>query len=152
VAWQAPARRCWGWLEFLYRGAQAGEKGIIFLVRRDPTSDSGAAANGLGWDLDREIERGMIQVYSPPNPTIMVEGDLLMMQERIEAMGAKRVALRLDLGILTQDRGTRRSAAEKTFQAREASFRTISVGFFATGHSVWVEQEGQPLRASKKRS
>jgi hypothetical protein len=30
---------------------------------------------------------------SIPQPDILVEGDMLMMKERIEAMGAKRVAI-----------------------------------------------------------
>src|SRR6185312_6482192 len=45
-------------LEFLYRGAQAGEKGIIFSFE-ETKERLLASARGLGWDLEREIERGM---------------------------------------------------------------------------------------------
>ena len=46
-------------LEFLYRGALAGEKGILFSFE-ETEERLRATARGLGWDLDREIERGMI--------------------------------------------------------------------------------------------
>jgi len=79
-------------LEFVYRGALAGEKGIFFSF--EETDDRlRAAARGLGWDLDREIERGMVEIVFIPQPEIMVEANLLMMRERIEALGAQRVVI-----------------------------------------------------------
>ena len=32
-----------------------------------------AAARGLGWELDREIERGMVEIVFIPQPDIVVE-------------------------------------------------------------------------------
>jgi circadian clock protein KaiC len=79
-------------LEFIYRGALAGEKGILFSFEETPERLR-AAAKGLGWDLDREIERGMVEIVFIPQPDIAVETHLLMMQQRITAMKAKRVVI-----------------------------------------------------------
>ncbi|HMJ52534.1 MAG TPA: ATPase domain-containing protein, partial [Polyangiaceae bacterium] len=79
-------------LEFLYRGAQAGEKGIIFTFE-ETEERLRAAADGLGWDFDKEIARGMIEVVFIPQPNIMVEVHLLMMKDRVEAAKAVRVAV-----------------------------------------------------------
>jgi circadian clock protein KaiC len=79
-------------LEFLYRGAQVDEPGIFFSF--EETEDRlRAAARGLGWELDREIDRGMLQIVFIPQPEIRVEADLVMMQDRIAALGAKRVVI-----------------------------------------------------------
>jgi circadian clock protein KaiC len=79
-------------LEFLYRGAEAGEKGIFFSF--EETEDRlRSAAIGLGWDLEREIERGMIEIVFIPQPDIRVEADLVMMKRRSEALGAKRIVI-----------------------------------------------------------
>jgi circadian clock protein KaiC len=79
-------------LEFLYRGAQAGEKGIFFSF--EETEDRlRAAARGIGWDLEAEIARGMIEIVFIPQPEINVEADLLMVRERVAAHKAKRVVI-----------------------------------------------------------
>jgi circadian clock protein KaiC len=79
-------------LEFLYRGAEAGERGIFFSF--EETEDRlRAGARGLGWDLDREIARGMIEIVFIPQPDIRVEADLMMMRTRIGALAARRVVI-----------------------------------------------------------
>jgi circadian clock protein KaiC len=79
-------------LEFLYRGAEAGEKGILFSF--EETEDRlRSVAIGLGWDLERQIERGMIEIVFIPQPDIRIEADLVMMRRRIEALGAKRIVI-----------------------------------------------------------
>lgn len=79
-------------LEFLYRGARVDQKGIFFSF--EETEDRlRAAARGLGWDLEHEIERGMIEIVFIPQPEIMVEADLLMMRTRIATLGAHRVVI-----------------------------------------------------------
>jgi circadian clock protein KaiC len=60
-------------LEFLYRGAQAGEKGVIFSFE-ETNERLRAAARGMGWDFDQEINAGRIEVVFIPQPNIMVEG------------------------------------------------------------------------------
>src|SRR5690606_4084408 len=79
-------------LEFVYRGAQLGEKGILFSFE-ETGERLRAAASGFGWDLDAEIERGMVEIVFIPQTDIMVEGHLLMMQERIAALQARRVVI-----------------------------------------------------------
>jgi circadian clock protein KaiC len=75
-------------LEFLYRGALAGEKGIMFSFE-ETEERLRASARGLGLDFDREIERGMIEIVFIPQPEILVEGHLLMMKERIESRSTR---------------------------------------------------------------
>ncbi|MDP2345706.1 MAG: ATPase domain-containing protein [Deltaproteobacteria bacterium] len=79
-------------LEFIYRGALAGEKGILFSFE-ETDERLRAAGHGLGWDLDREIQRGMIEIVFIPQPDITVEAHLLMMRHRIDAMKARRVVI-----------------------------------------------------------
>jgi circadian clock protein KaiC len=117
-------------LEFLYRGAQAGEKGIIFSFE-ETTERLRATAQGLGWDLDREIERGMIRIVFIPQPTIMVEGHLLMMREEIEAMKARRVAVD-SVSVFLHKVKDPQIDREKIFQLASIIQNTQAVGFFAT--------------------
>jgi circadian clock protein KaiC len=79
-------------LEIIYRGALAGEKGILFSFE-ETTERLLATARGLGWDLDRQIAGGMVELVFIPQPEIVVEGHLLMIRERIEVLGARRVAV-----------------------------------------------------------
>jgi len=117
-------------LEFIYRGALAGEKGIVFSFE-ETEERLRATARGLGWDLDREIERGMIQVVFIPQPNILVEGHLLMMQERIESMRAKRVAVDSVSVILHKIKDAQISR-EKMFQLASIVQNVQAVGFLAT--------------------
>lgn len=117
-------------LEFLYRGAQRGEKGVVFSFE-ETEERLRAAAAGLGWDLESEIERGMIEIVFIPQPSIMVEAHLLMMQERVKAMQAKRVAIDSVSVFLHKIRDAQ-LAREKTFQLASIVQNAQAVGFFAT--------------------
>jgi len=79
-------------LEFIYRGALAGERGIFFSFE-ETEQRLRTAARGLGWDLDGEVARGMIEIVFIPQPEIAVEADLVMMRDRITALGARRVVI-----------------------------------------------------------
>ncbi|MBN1239083.1 MAG: AAA family ATPase, partial [Gammaproteobacteria bacterium] len=125
-------------LEFLYRGALAGEKGIIFSFE-ETAERLRAAANGLGWDLDREIERGMIEIVFIPQPQIMVEANLLMMQERIEAMRARRVAVD-SVSVFLHKVENPQIDREKIFQLASIVQNAQAVGFFATDIPYGAEQ------------
>ncbi len=117
-------------LEFVYRGALAGEKGILFSFE-ETTERLLAAARGLGWDLEAQIERGLIELVFIPQPEIMVEAHLLMMQERIASFGARRVAIdsvSVFLHKVTDAQGSR----EKVFQLASVIQNAEAVGFFAT--------------------
>ena len=117
-------------LEFLYRGARAGEKGIIFSFE-ETAERLLATARGLGWDLAHEIERGMVEIVFIPQPSIMVEGHLLMMQERVEAMNARRVAVD-SISVFLHKIQEPQIDREKVFQLASIIQNSQAVGFFAT--------------------
>jgi len=117
-------------LEFVYRGALAGEKGIVFSFE-ETVERLLATAAGHGWALEREIARGMIELVFIPQPDIQVEGHLLMMRERVEAMGARRVAID-SLSVFLHKVEDPQVAREKVFQLASIVQNTGAVGFFAT--------------------
>ncbi len=117
-------------LEFIYRGALAGEKGILFSF--EETSERLlATAAGMGWDLAGEIERGMIELVFIPQPEIMVEGHLLMMRERVAALDAKRVAVD-SISVFLHKVKEPQTARDKVFQLATIVQNTGAVGFLAT--------------------
>jgi circadian clock protein KaiC len=117
-------------LEFVYRGALAGEKGILFSFE-ETTERLLAAARGMGWDLNHEIERGMIELVFIPQPEILVEGHLEMMRERVSALGARRVAID-SVSVFLHKVKDPQIAREKVFQLASIVQNTGAVGFFAT--------------------
>jgi circadian clock protein KaiC len=117
-------------LEFLYRGALAGEKGILFSFE-ETEERLLATARGLGWDLVREIKSGMVEIVFIPQPDIVVEKHLLMMRERVEALGAKRVAID-SVSVFLHKVKDPKVAREKTFQLASIVQNVHAVGFLAT--------------------
>lgn len=117
-------------LEFVYRGAQLGEKGIFFSFE-ETVERLLASAVGLGWDLGREIDRGMIEIVFIPQPEIMVEEHLVMMGERIASLGAKRVVVD-SLSVFLHKVRDAHVAREKTFQIASLVQNAHAVGFLAT--------------------
>ena len=117
-------------LEFIYRGALAGEKGILFSFE-ETDERLRAAAEGLGWDLGREIDRGMIEIIFIPQPDILVERHLLMIQERIEAMKAKRVVID-SVSVFLHKVTDAQLAREKVFQLCTIVQNAMAVGLFTT--------------------
>ncbi|XYI02267.1 ATPase domain-containing protein [Sorangium sp. So ce1128] len=117
-------------LEFIYRGAKAGERGIFFSFE-ESESRLLATARGLGWDLDAEIERGMVEIVFIPQPNIMVEGHLLMMSERIVGMKARRVAVD-SISVFLHKVKDPQIDREKIFQLASVVHNAQAVGFFAT--------------------
>jgi circadian clock protein KaiC len=117
-------------LEFVYRGAQAGEKGIFFSFE-ETQERLRSTARGLGWDLEKEIDRGMIEIVFIPQPEILVEHHLLMMKERVESMGARRVAIDSASVFLHKIKDPQ-IAREKVFQLASIVQNSEAVGFFAT--------------------
>jgi len=80
-------------LEFLYRGArEQGEKGLYFSFE-ETEERLRATARGLGWELDRELDRGMVELVFIPQPDILVDRDILELQRRVAASGARRVVV-----------------------------------------------------------
>jgi len=117
-------------LEFLYRGAEAGEKGIMFSFEETP-SRLRAAARGLGWDLDAQMAKGLIEIVFVPQPEIQVERDLLMVQERVEALGARRVAID-SVSVFLHKITDLQTNREKVFHLASIVQNAQAVGLFAT--------------------
>jgi circadian clock protein KaiC len=117
-------------LEFIYRGALAGEKGVLFSFE-ETEARLLAAARGLGWDFDDQVKKGMIEIVFIPQPEIMVEHHLLMMQEKIARMGAKRVTVD-SLSVFLHKTTDPQIAREKVFQISTIVQNAGAVGFFAT--------------------
>jgi circadian clock protein KaiC len=117
-------------LEFVYRGALSGEKGIVFSFE-ETEERLRATARGLGWKLDEQIDRGMVEIVFIPQPEILVEGHLLMMEERVKALGAKRVTVD-SVSVFLHKVKDPQIAREKTFQIASIIQNAQAVGFFAT--------------------
>jgi circadian clock protein KaiC len=117
-------------LEFLYRGALAGEKGIIFSFE-ETEERLLATARGLGWELDHEIARGMVEIVFIAQPDIMVEQHMLMMRERVESIEARRVAID-SVSVFLHRVENPEAHREKIFQLASIVQNTQAVGFFST--------------------
>lgn len=117
-------------MEFVYRGARRGEKGIIFSFE-ETAAKLRSTARSLGWELDAEIDRGTIELVFIPQPEIMVEKHLLMMRERVEATGARRVAVD-SVSVFLHKVQDPQLAREKTFQLASIVQNNQAVGFLAT--------------------
>lgn len=117
-------------LEFLYRGAVAGEKGIMFSFE-ETEERLRATARGLGWDLEREIERGMVEIVFIPQPEIHVESHILMIQERVEALDAKRVVID-SVSVFLHKVKDPQLNRERIFHLCSIIQNAQAVGFFST--------------------
>ncbi|MGZ5279573.1 MAG: ATPase domain-containing protein, partial [Pseudobdellovibrionaceae bacterium] len=118
-------------LEFIYRGAvEFGDKGIFFSFEETPDRLI-TAAHGMGWELDEQIKKGNIEIVFVPQTEILVERDLLMMKEKIEKMGAKRVAID-SVSVFVHKIQTSQAIREKIFQIATLVQMAQAVGFFVT--------------------
>ena len=117
-------------LEFIYRGALAGEKGIVFSFE-ETDERLRSEARGLGWDLDAQIKKGMVEIVFIPQPDIVVEHHLMMMQERIAKMKAARVAVD-SLSVFLHKIQDQHTLREKVFQLASIVQNASAVGFFLT--------------------
>ncbi len=117
-------------LEFLYRGAEAGEKGILFSFE-ETEERLLAAALGLGWDLKPHVASGMLEIVFIPQPNIMVEAHLLMMKDRIDAMQAKRVVID-SVSVFLHAIKDPQISREKTFHLCTIVQNANAVALFAT--------------------
>jgi circadian clock protein KaiC len=116
-------------LDFLYRGAQAGEKGVLLSFEETPDLIL-AIAHEFGWDLATEIEREMIEIIYIPQPNILVDADLLTLHQRIVATKAQRVAVD-SASVFLYKITDARIAREKIFHLGSAIWNSRAVGLFA---------------------
>ncbi|MFL5356858.1 ATPase domain-containing protein [Archangium sp.] len=117
-------------LEFLYRGARdQGEKGLYFTFE-ETEERLRSTARGLGWELDREIERGLVRIVFIPQPDIMVDKHLLEMQQEVESFGARRVVLD-SMSVFLHKIDDKRTVRDKVFWLANIVQNQEAVGFFA---------------------
>lgn len=117
-------------LEFIYRGALAGEKGIVFSFEESQERLL-ATARGLGWDLQQQIDQQMVEIVFIAQPDIMVEQHLLMIRECVEQFGARRVAID-SVSVFLHKIKDPELGREKVFQLASIIQNAQAVGFFAT--------------------
>lgn len=117
-------------LELIYRGALAGEPGILFSFE-ETEERLRAVAQAFGWDLEAQIRRGMVQIVSVPAPDITLDAQLLMIEERCRALGAKRVGID-SLSVLLHKLNDPRLHREKVFQIGTIIHNAGAIGFLAT--------------------
>lgn len=125
-------------LEFLYRGALVGEKGILFSFE-ETEERLRSAARGLGWDFDAQLASGMIEIVFIPQPEIELEAHLAMMQRRVEAFGARRVVID-SLSVFMHKITDSRIARDKTFQVASIVQNARAVGLFTTDVPYGADQ------------
>jgi circadian clock protein KaiC len=80
-------------LEFLYRGAKDHDQKGIFVSFEETPERLRATAQALGWELERELERGMVKIVYIAQPDILVDRHLLEMQRQVEEFGAQRLVV-----------------------------------------------------------
>lgn len=117
-------------LEFLHRGARAGQKGIFFSFE-ETIERLLACGLSMGWDLKRDIDRGMIEIVFIPQPEIMVEEHLLMIRNRIAALKARRVVLD-SLSVFLHKVTEPQIVREKVFHLCTIIENSRAVGLFST--------------------
>ncbi|WP_257463333.1 ATPase domain-containing protein [Archangium lipolyticum] len=116
-------------LEFLYRGARdQGQKGIYFSFE-ETEERLLATARGMGWELEREIDRGMLRIVFIPQPDILVDRHLLEMQHHVEFFGARRVVLD-SMSVFLHKIDDKRIVRDKVFWLANIVQNQEAVGFF----------------------
>ncbi len=117
-------------LEFIYKGAaEMGEKGIYFSFEETKERII-ENAKGMGWDIEAQIKKGTIEIVFVAQPDILVEKHLLMMKDRIEKMGAKRIAVD-SASVFVNKIADPKIVREKMFQLTTLVQMAQGIGFFA---------------------
>jgi len=78
-------------MEFLYRGALAGEKGLMVLLEEKPEKLLENLSNGLDWDLKGQIDKGNLVLISVDSFSWEHLSDVI--QSYIIRHGVKRVVI-----------------------------------------------------------
>ncbi|WP_225410926.1 ATPase domain-containing protein [Stigmatella hybrida] len=129
-------------LEFVYRGARdLNQKGIYFSFEETETRLRDTA-RALGWELDRELEQGRVQIVFIPQPDILVDRDLLEMQRRIEAFGAQRVVVD-SMSVFLHKVDDPSITRDKVFWLANIIQNQNAVGFFANDVPAGTQQHSR---------
>ncbi len=118
-------------LEAIYRGAKEFNQKGLFISFEETEERLLATSKSLGWDLEREIKRGKVEIIFIPQTDIFVERDLLLIKDRIELMQAKRVAID-SISVFMHKITTPIMTREKTFQLGTLIQKAGAIGLFTT--------------------
>jgi len=129
-------------LEFIYRGAtEFGEKGL--LITFDETSESLlATAREMGWDFQREVDRGLIEVLHVPQADVIVEEHLLKIHDLVMAKKFARIAIDTLSGFLHKVHDMQ-LAREKIFQITTVVQNSDAVGLLSSDIPSGIAQLSQ---------
>ncbi|MFY0582421.1 ATPase domain-containing protein [Cystobacter fuscus] len=129
-------------LEFVYRGAREhNQKGLFFSFEETPERLRDTA-RGLGWELDRELERGMVQIVFIPQPDILVDREILELQRRVETFGAQRVVLD-SMSVFLHKIEDKRITRDKVFWLANIIQNQNAVGFFTNDVPAGTQQHSR---------
>ncbi|EPX64023.1 hypothetical protein D187_005156 [Cystobacter fuscus DSM 2262] len=129
-------------LEFLYRGAREQNQKGLFLSFEETETRLRDTARGLGWELDREIDRGMVQIVFIPQPDILVDRDILELQRRVETFGAQRVVVD-SMSVFLHKLEERSVTRDKVFWLTNIIQNQNAVGFFANDIPAGTQQHSR---------
>ena len=118
-------------LEAIYRGAKDFNENGIFFSFLETKENLLSTARELGWDLEREIKRGKIEIIHIPQSSILVERDILLMSDHIEKMQAKRVAID-SVSVFLHKVTDPSIMREKIYQLTSLVRKADAIGFFST--------------------
>lgn len=80
-------------LESLYRGASEHNEKGLFISFQESEERLIKTAQGLGWNLEKEIKRGMLEILFIPQTDILVEKHLNIIHEKMVNSKAKRIVI-----------------------------------------------------------
>jgi len=118
-------------LEAIYRGARDFNENGIFFSFVETKEGLLSVARELGWDLEREIKRGKIEIVHIPQASILVERDLLLMSGCIEKIQAKRVAID-SVSVFLHKVTDPSIMREKIYQLTSLVRKADAIGLFST--------------------
>ncbi len=118
-------------LEFIYKGMSKFKQKGIFFSFEETTERLISNARIMGWDIESEINKGNIEIIFISQSDILVEKHLLMMKEKIESLGAKRIAID-SASIFVHKVNDPQIVREKIFQLGTIIQNAQGIGMFAT--------------------
>ncbi|HEX2021964.1 MAG TPA: ATPase domain-containing protein [Candidatus Thermoplasmatota archaeon] len=77
-------------LQFIIRGAEMGETGLIYTYEETPDRLL-SLARGFGWDLQRHVDAGTVRILHTPMPDIRVDEALESMVANVAEMRPRRI-------------------------------------------------------------
>lgn len=129
-------------LEYIYRGAKEfNEKGIYFTFDESKERLIASAKN-MGWDLEHEINRGLIKIVYFPMINLHIEKHLSMIDDDIQEFQAKRVVVD-SLSMLLRKIKNLVLVQERVFQFSTMIRKNRCVAFFTMDIPYGVLQISQ---------